>query len=87
MHLISRATSRVVAGESLRRNEEWLNTASSYSVNVGLTVILLRPFPKFPPSPRGAIPPPSTANEAATTIREGPFQTDDSRTPRSRGCQ
>lgn len=47
MHLISRATSRVVAGESLRRNEEWLNTASSYSVNVGLTVILLRPFPNF----------------------------------------
>jgi len=47
VHLISRATSRVVAGESLRRNEEWLNTASSYSVNVGRTVILLRPFPNF----------------------------------------
>lgn len=47
VHLIVRATSRVVAGEALRRNEQWLNTASSYSVNVGLTVLLLRPFPKF----------------------------------------
>ncbi|KAJ5182992.1 hypothetical protein N7492_000608 [Penicillium capsulatum] len=45
--LIVRATSRVVAGEALNRNEEWLNTASHYSVNVGLTVLLLRPFPKF----------------------------------------
>ncbi|KAJ5323672.1 hypothetical protein N7476_002272 [Penicillium atrosanguineum] len=47
VHLISRATSRVMAGESLRRNEEWLNTAGKYSVNVGLCVILLRPFPNF----------------------------------------
>lgn len=47
VHLIARATSRVVAGESLRRNETWLNTASSYSVNVGITIFLLRPVPKF----------------------------------------
>ncbi|KAJ5689253.1 hypothetical protein N7462_003645 [Penicillium macrosclerotiorum] len=47
VRLIARATSRVVAGDSLRRNEEWLNTASSYSVNVGVTILLLRPFPKF----------------------------------------
>ncbi|KAJ5573750.1 uncharacterized protein N7459_008177 [Penicillium hispanicum] len=47
VQLIARATSRVVAGEALRRNEEWLNTASAYSINVGLTVLLLRPFPSF----------------------------------------
>lgn len=45
--LIARATSRVVAGDSLRRNEQWLTTASSYSVNVGVTIFLLRPFPKW----------------------------------------
>lgn len=47
VHLIARATSRVVAGDALRRNEEWHNTASSYSVNVGITLFLLRPFPNF----------------------------------------
>ncbi|KAJ5665206.1 uncharacterized protein N7477_007654 [Penicillium maclennaniae] len=47
VHLISRATSRVMAGESLCRNEEWLNAAGRYSVNVGLCLILLRPFPNF----------------------------------------
>ncbi|KAJ6022189.1 hypothetical protein N7540_007693 [Penicillium herquei] len=47
VHLIARATSRVVAGDVLRRNEEWLNTASSYSVNVGITIFLLRPFPTW----------------------------------------
>ena len=46
VQLIARATSRVVAGDALRRNEQWLNTASSYSVNVGTTSFLLRPIPK-----------------------------------------
>ncbi|KAJ5775183.1 uncharacterized protein N7511_000194 [Penicillium nucicola] len=45
--LIALATSRVMAGEVLRRNEEWLNLASSYPRNVGLAVILLRPFPAW----------------------------------------
>lgn len=44
--LISRATSRVLA-YSLRRNDQWLNIASHYSVNVGITIFLLRPFPNF----------------------------------------
>ncbi|KAJ5906643.1 uncharacterized protein N7473_003559 [Penicillium subrubescens] len=44
--LISRATSRVLA-HSLRRNEQWLDVASNYSVNVGITILLLRPFPNF----------------------------------------
>lgn len=44
--LISRATSRVLA-HSLRRNEQWLDIASNYSVNVGITILLLRPFPNF----------------------------------------
>ncbi|KAJ5672801.1 hypothetical protein N7507_001928 [Penicillium longicatenatum] len=47
VNLITRATSRVLAGDSLRRNEQWLTTASQYSVNVGVTVFLLRPFPNF----------------------------------------
>ncbi|KAJ5104629.1 hypothetical protein NUU61_001976 [Penicillium alfredii] len=47
VQLIARATSRVVAGDTLRRNEEWLNTASQYSVNVGITIFLLRPCPTF----------------------------------------
>ncbi|KAJ5913108.1 hypothetical protein N7504_001991 [Penicillium tannophilum] len=47
VNLITRATSRVLADDSLRRNEQWLTTASKYSVNVGVTVFLLRPFPNF----------------------------------------
>jgi cytochrome P450 len=45
--LIARATSSVVGGETLRRNEKWLNIASNYSINVGTTVFLLRPFPAW----------------------------------------
>ncbi|KAJ5708917.1 hypothetical protein N7493_010251 [Penicillium malachiteum] len=47
VRLVARATSRVLAGDVLRRNEEWLNTASSYPVNVGITILILRPFPTW----------------------------------------
>lgn len=45
--LIALATSRVMAGDILRRNKEWINVASSYAHNVGLTLVLLRPVPKY----------------------------------------
>ncbi|KAJ5165495.1 Small-subunit processome Utp12 [Penicillium coprophilum] len=45
--LIALSTSRMMAGDSLRENEEWLNVASSYAVNVGITILLLRPVPKY----------------------------------------
>lgn len=44
--LISRATSRILAC-SLRHNEQWLDIASNYSINVGITILILRPFPNF----------------------------------------
>jgi cytochrome P450 monooxygenase len=47
IRLIALATSRVMAGDVLRDNEQWLELASSYTTNVGLTVILLRPFPAW----------------------------------------
>lgn len=47
IRLVARVTSRVVAGDKLRCNEEWLNLASNYTMNVGLAVLLLRPFPRF----------------------------------------
>ncbi|KAF7716423.1 Cytochrome P450 monooxygenase [Penicillium ucsense] len=46
VHLIARSTSRILTN-SLRRNEQWLEVASNYSVNVGITILLLRPFPHF----------------------------------------
>ncbi|KAI2695883.1 hypothetical protein CBS147332_9268 [Penicillium roqueforti] len=45
--LIALATSRMMAGDALRENEEWLNVASNYAVNVGITILLLRPVPKY----------------------------------------
>ncbi|KAJ5919975.1 hypothetical protein N7454_009810 [Penicillium verhagenii] len=47
IHLITCATSRVMAGDSLSHNKQWLKTATNYSVNVGVTILLLRPFPVF----------------------------------------
>jgi hypothetical protein len=32
----------MMAGDVLRENEEWLNVASNYAVNVGITILLLR---------------------------------------------
>ncbi|KAJ5512218.1 hypothetical protein N7463_001770 [Penicillium fimorum] len=45
--LIALSTSRMMAGDILRENEEWLNIASNYAVNVGITILLLRPIPKY----------------------------------------
>ncbi|KAJ5181178.1 Small-subunit processome Utp12 [Penicillium cf. griseofulvum] len=45
--LIALSTSRMMAGDILRKNEEWLKVASNYAVNVGITILLLRPVPKF----------------------------------------
>ncbi|KAJ6131958.1 hypothetical protein N7471_007173 [Penicillium samsonianum] len=45
--LIALSTSRMMAGDILRENEDWLNVASNYAVNVGITILLLRPVPKY----------------------------------------
>ncbi|CAI7651850.1 unnamed protein product [Penicillium glandicola] len=45
--LIALSTSRMMAGDILRDNKEWLNVASNYAVNVGITILLLRPVPKY----------------------------------------
>lgn len=45
--LIALSTSRMMAGDVLRKNKEWLNVASNYAVNVGITILLLRPVPKY----------------------------------------
>jgi cytochrome P450 monooxygenase len=45
--LIALSTSRMMAGDILRENEEWLNVVSNYAVNVGITILLLRPVPKY----------------------------------------
>ncbi|KAL2846134.1 cytochrome P450 [Aspergillus pseudoustus] len=46
LRLINRSTSRIIVGETLCRNEEWLNTVTTYTHNLGLTIILLRPLPR-----------------------------------------
>jgi cytochrome P450 len=45
--LVTRATSRVIVGGNICRNTQWLKTVTSYTINLGVTVILLRPFPNF----------------------------------------
>ncbi|KAG0155687.1 hypothetical protein PDIDSM_2860 [Penicillium digitatum] len=45
--LIALSTSRMMAGDVLRETKEWLNVASNYAVNVGVTILLLRPVPKY----------------------------------------
>ncbi|OJJ83192.1 cytochrome P450 [Aspergillus glaucus CBS 516.65] len=45
--LLTRATTRIICGDSICRNEKWLETVTDYTINVGITVIFLRPFPKF----------------------------------------
>lgn len=45
--IFARSSSRIVAGETLCRNEKWLETVKNYTIDVGITVIVLRPFPKF----------------------------------------
>lgn len=45
--MLSRSTSRIIAGDALCRNDQWLKLMADYTNNVGLTLILLRPLPKM----------------------------------------
>lgn len=45
--MLSRSTSRIIGGEALCRNEQWLKLMADYTTNVGITIILLRPLPKI----------------------------------------
>lgn len=47
MKLINRSTSRIIVGDTLCRSEQWLDTVTRYTENLGLTIILLRPLPRF----------------------------------------
>lgn len=45
--LIALATCRVIVGDVLRENEEWLDATSNYAHDLGVTLLLLRPVPKY----------------------------------------
>lgn len=47
LRLVTRATSSIIAGETISRDEEWLRIVTQYTVDVGMTIITLRPFPRF----------------------------------------
>ncbi|KAL2825998.1 cytochrome P450 [Aspergillus cavernicola] len=47
LKLINRSTSRIIVGDALCRSELWLDTVVSYTHNLGITIIILRPLPKF----------------------------------------
>ncbi|KAL4864185.1 hypothetical protein BDV12DRAFT_201351 [Aspergillus spectabilis] len=47
LKLITRSTSRVIAGETLCRDEKWLSTVTKYSEQLGITLVFLRPLPPF----------------------------------------
>ncbi|CAG8150494.1 unnamed protein product [Penicillium olsonii] len=45
--LIAISASRLMVGDILRQNEEWLNAAITYAHSLGITLVLLRPVPKY----------------------------------------
>ncbi|KAL5338067.1 cytochrome P450 [Aspergillus crustosus] len=47
LRLITRSTSRIIVGDNLCRDEEWLQTITKYSEKLGLTLVCLRPLPLF----------------------------------------
>ncbi|THC96877.1 hypothetical protein EYZ11_003647 [Aspergillus tanneri] len=47
LSIMSRTTSRIIVGDTLCRDERWLNLVIRYTNNIGVTIFLLRPFPKF----------------------------------------
>ncbi|KAL4778118.1 cytochrome P450 [Aspergillus varians] len=47
LKLINRSTSRIIVGERLCRSEQWLNTVAQYTEHLGMTILLLRPLPRF----------------------------------------
>ncbi|KAI9369508.1 cytochrome P450 [Aspergillus egyptiacus] len=47
LKLINRSTSRIIVGDQLCRNEEWLSTVVKYTQNIGIIIMFLRPIPTF----------------------------------------
>lgn len=47
LKLINRSSSRIIVGDKLCRSEQWLDTVTKYTENLGIVIILLRPFPLF----------------------------------------
>lgn len=48
LRLLVRSTSQMIAGPVItNHNEEWIETVATYTLNVGKTIVLLRPFPDF----------------------------------------
>ncbi|CAG8126631.1 unnamed protein product [Penicillium salamii] len=45
--LIAVSASRLMVGDALRQNEEWLNAVITYAHSLGITLVLLRPVPKY----------------------------------------
>ncbi|CAG8940667.1 unnamed protein product [Penicillium salamii] len=45
--LIAVSASRLMVGDALRQNEEWLNAAITYAHSLGITLVFLRPVPKY----------------------------------------
>lgn len=47
LRLLTRSTSRIIAGPEITNNETWMETVTTYTLNVGKTIVLLRPLPDF----------------------------------------
>ncbi|KAL3478373.1 cytochrome P450 [Aspergillus californicus] len=47
LKLINRSTSRIVVGDVLCRNEDWLNIVLDYSHDLAIVMMIIRPFPKL----------------------------------------
>lgn len=46
-HLIGLSSARVMVGDALRHNEEWLKASVGYAHCLGITMVILRPVPKY----------------------------------------
>lgn len=46
LNILSRSTSRIVAGDALCKNEHWLKLMNEYTSNIGKTLMILRPLPE-----------------------------------------
>ncbi|KAF9891035.1 hypothetical protein FE257_005294 [Aspergillus nanangensis] len=46
LRLVSRTTSSIIVSNVTSCNEKWLETITTYSTNVGLTILCLRPVPR-----------------------------------------
>ncbi|KAL4964385.1 cytochrome P450 [Aspergillus stella-maris] len=74
LYIVTRATSRIIVGDTVCRSQTWLDTVTKYTENLGTALLLLRPLPPLlRPLIASFLPQPRYLKKTMRWVKEGIF--------------